>query len=786
MKGKIFIQPEKSYNEIVHFMGKNDKRILLCTGVSGVGKSTLLKQISKEIDGYIYIDVSINNTPLAILQEIYRQLGCSESLIEHVSKQLSTLNRIYINNVGNISINSSNFEKSLIINEISLDIGENPSLNPDLFLESSIKKVFELLKRRPYCLLIDQFESSEDNKEILKLIRSIINNCSTVNIIISSRKIIKNNIASEEIVKKYQINGFSHEEASDYLCRREVNDNEIIKKALLFCEGHPLFLKMFADAYNNNLDFQKSLDAVAKDDRFRFLFNCIGESLPFEVRKVFYKLPLCRFFSLDLISYVFNFESFTSSEVIKVLIDDLFVEQINQSGLYRFHELFNNLQRKEIPRKERIEFDNKIILFYKEKRKEKGSINSLTELIEPFYHLQYVSSEESFKYFDSIYKPVLDKKQKSIANLLVSQIITDLHEKSKVNNWFLLRIGGFFREFGLYSEAIEFFLKILGTEEIDDDLKAYSLNNLGICYMHTDRQEEARECFYDSIEICSKLGLATINGHNYNNLGISWSNSNYLDKAKISYQTSLQYYHQDNVNDLYIGKLLQNYANLLLRENNIESALNSALAGEKKYLQDGDLIGGMDCRIVASDCLLHLGKYQNSWEIIEPHIETFDEILKEYNLKERRPHFHYKIAFCSFYYANYEMLVKSIINFLSYSLEYSPIQEHQALAYIAVKFVVLVNNKDFTKEIITNIKANKTLVNVSSYLIPYMQDLYDQKWIVLDSNQKLHTLECSNYKQGHYFNNVNIFSRSQIIQEKKYQSCQCMKSENGQQMVIFQ
>lgn len=773
MQEVFFVQPQKSYSELVNFIENDNQRILFCTGVSGVGKSTLLKYVSSTVRNYLYIDASVNNDQLAILKELYWLMHGEDSLINCITNQLSSLHKIYIKNVGNVSVESSNINNSPIINDISFNIGHDTSIDPGLFLLSSKIKVFEKLKEQPYCVIIDQFESSEDNPETLLLIRSILNECTNVNVVISSRKIIKNNFTEDGLIKKYQINGFSSEESAEYLSKREVKNKKTIHKALSFCEGHPLFLKMFADAYEKNLDFQLSLEAVSKNDRFRFLFNCIGEALPYEVRKVFYKLPLCRYFSLELINHAFKFDSFTGSEIIKNLIEDLYVEQIGKSGLYRFHELFSNLQRKEVAKDERIEFDEVIINFYKKRLNEKGSISSLHELVEPFYHLQHVSSERGFEYFENIYKPILDKKQKSIANILISQIITDLHENSLIKNWYSLRIGGYFREFGLYDIANDFFSDILSSNDLDDTLEAYSLNNLGICHMFSGRQKEARRCFHKSVEICSKLGLTIINGHNYNNLGISWSNDNNFKESKNAYEQSLQYYQQDNIEGLYIGKLLQNYANLLLENGNLEHAYKSALKAENEYLKDGDMIGGMTCRMIASDCCLHLGKYKNALEIMEPHVASFDKILKEYNLKENRPQLHYNLASISFYNNNKELLLTSIVNFLSHSL-LTTVKEHHFLANVAIKLLVLFNNQGIKNDLFSRIRNNVLLSDVANDLINFLSDSCDQKLIIIDSNKILHTISCPNYQQGHYINIIQVISPSLVLQDTNIESCQCM------------
>ena len=163
--------------------------------------------------------------------------------------------------------------------------------------------------------------------------------------------------------------------------------------------------------------------------------------------------------------------------------------------------------------------------------------------VECFFHLFREDPQKAFTYFESIYKFALDRGDRVISRALLNQIDFN-YITGEIKGWYLLRLGGYFRQFRDFPKALDLFNQVINNAHFDQKLLAYALNNIGYCYLFFNPEKnyiEAIKLFKESNTICKKMGLADIYAMNLNNLGIAYGqipNKNQKD-AQNFYKRSL-------------------------------------------------------------------------------------------------------------------------------------------------------------------------------------------------------------------------------------------------------
>lgn len=156
----------------------------------------------------------------------------------------------------------------------------------------------------------------------------------------------------------------SIEETEIYLLKRGITPDELLIRFYKYSKGHPFLLRMMCDLYLNKKDIDFSISKTCKDTISNFIRN-IKDTLPIKLQKESHYLPFCRFFEHRLVSWLFNINDFQVSYILQELQNMFYIQQVGDTGLFHFHDLFSNSQRMNITKDEIGNYDKNVIEFYK-------------------------------------------------------------------------------------------------------------------------------------------------------------------------------------------------------------------------------------------------------------------------------------------------------------------------------------------------------------------------------------------------------------------------------------
>ena len=207
--------------------------------------------------------------------------------------------------------------------------------------------------------------------------------------------------------------------------------------------------------------------------------------------------------------------------------------------------------------------------------------------IEPLYHLFKVSPKEALPYFESICKPALDRKIKTISSIILNEIDFEKIPDGSIKGWYLLRLGGYYREFGEYEKALKYFYMVIENCFGDKKLLASVKNNIGWVYLFHNPKKNINKAilnFIQSNNICNKENYIKIKGMNFNNLGIAYERTKNHNLAEKSYFDSLKITesHKD-FNPLVAAMAHRNIGLIFDRKNDLGNALSEYEKALKLY-----------------------------------------------------------------------------------------------------------------------------------------------------------------------------------------------------------
>ena len=767
-----FVEPKELAAGVLGFADDDAHRVLLLTGVSGVGKSTLLRQLAGQRDDLLYIDVSAAATPLGLLQAIYAHLEPEADLVRTLRAEMGDLFSVYLTDVGTVSVIDSTLDGSPIENQVTIEL----SPEGELFYLAARGLVTQSLDERPVTIALDQFEEAVDNRDVRSLLRQLLEACPRLSLILASKRALDADRIADQGVVELVAQGLSADETSELLTLRGAEGEALSAAAFSLCQGHPLFLTILADALDQGLTVDEGLLTATRDEGLRLLVKHISDKLPHDLQKAFYYLPLCRVFTLPLVRSALQLDSFDAKRLVAELCDRLYAQRVDGKGLFRFHELLTNLQRREIPAEEQHTFDRAVVDFYRGAREEAGRFRAPHELIEPFYHLQHLSSREAFDYFEEHYKPILDRKERGLAGVLVGQIRLELHGDPVSRNWFELRKGGYYREFGDFARALEIFERILETPELDRRLTAYTLNNAAICQMFSGRLHEALDRFSESSRLCDELDLPTVKAHNFSNLGILWGRLGQPAKAREALENAVSLYKAEGVEGLFVGKVLQNYSALLLGRNRAERATDASLSAERAYLRDNDLVGGILSRLRACTALSVQSAYGDAAQLLEPLYERFDQILSACYLPEVRVELAHYVGMMRLYRGRTDEALAPLLEALAHSLDTNT-ELHVMVTNMIRTACVAAAEPDHLARLVAAVERDPRFPDpVAPKMTTFLADPLAASWLIRDAKGVHHAPGCAAYKTGHYLLQLSLVARADLLTRKELRVCRCVSA----------
>ncbi len=159
----------------------------------------------------------------------------------------------------------------------------------------------------------------------------------------------------------------------------------------------------------------------------------------------------------------------------------------------------------------------------------------------------------------------------------------------------------------------------------DQSLKAYSLNNLGLCYHRLGDYSQAIEHHQQALVISQKIGDRQGEGNSINNLGVCYSNLGSYPKAIEYHQKSLEISREigDHAGGGFsLGNLGRCYESLGKYDKAIEHHQQSL----EICREIGDRQGEGSVLGYLGNCYESLGNYQKAIEYFQQSLEIFLEI----------------------------------------------------------------------------------------------------------------------------------------------------------------
>jgi len=409
--------------------------------------------------------------------------------------------------------------------------------------EEFVHLLAEECRQRPIVLLFDHFERTDSEVHLrdwlLDTFCAAEGELATVPlaVVIFGRKKVHARPAHGAF-RYRELGNLSVEDCRTYLRVRGLADEVIQDSFFRLTRGHPYCLFLATEAFGERIPEEAfSGKGVAAEGEALLVAEYLtgqiiaNESDP-ESRRTLLEGSVFRFLNASSLRHLFGWDLDRALGVLQRLEERALLRR--QGDYWIYHDLLAELLAAHFARsvsgRDFTDLHRRALAYYQHLGKggELGDAEWLLSLVEPLYHLLKISVGEAWDYFESIYKPRLDRRDRSLCGLLASQVEIDRIRDKKVAAWFLLRQTDFNREFGHYAQALagyqflrEQFLPEHGIE--DPRLTVTILTNIGWTYLNFDpprHDREALEHLGMALGLCRHWNIETIEARVLNNMGI--------------------------------------------------------------------------------------------------------------------------------------------------------------------------------------------------------------------------------------------------------------------------
>lgn len=533
-------KPQQKFRELIEQMGTENKNgnyqyhVLNYYGIGGIGKSSLLRKISRtipeEYSDVIYssvdlADVSIQ-TPGRLLLELTKSFSSSELKFYHFSLAYSiyfqkcnkdimykqnnhlifneelgivmdflalidglgilgvipgTVNKIY-----DASYKRFHLDKE-IKNDLKrlelLSIVEIEKVLP-AFFAYDLKKYIMRDKHSRFVILIDTFEALwlQGRNDITKFsqdafFRELISHLPGVLFIINSREHIDWDVLDEDwnnIIEPVILDKFSEEDANEFLLKCNIQEEAIRKRMYELSMGHPYQLNLLVDTYTemNNSGITPQCELFATNSHL--ILECFFKYLQTEEIAVIKLLSVPRIYNYmlfkDLLS---NFPTGYPITMFKDFNKFSFVSSLG-NNYYHIHEIMREDLNRIIPLELLTDIHKQISCYYK-KLLDMDQISYENEKLytkECIYHLSgYLCAQDYLLFIKSNFLTFFKKLQLKGESAYLYNILENIYTYITYDSDVEL--------FEIYTDMIMLYGHFRNAvQKLDVFLKQYSLRDI--------------------------------------------------------------------------------------------------------------------------------------------------------------------------------------------------------------------------------------------------------------------------------------------------------------------
>lgn len=785
---------KKAAEKMMSALNNDSIRLLHLYGISGSGKSTLIREHLPKSYSFICKFVCQKkdlDDPDEIITKLATSTLNSNLLKKWRKERQQRLSKELLLNIKQKKYYKLIIEAPIVADEII--VGDKITKTEkehrkEMIVRARIGfeefiKLWKANNPQKVILIFDNLENVNLKQENVNWLCSTFLNESKLNLtIVTVGRTKKSLLCPRECSEMIEIGPIETNEADNFLTDAGI-DSKVYRNLLInFTRRHALSLHLAAQL-PKELDLTKIQIKKVRNKLYEelvadFLVEKIIQSEPNQVyHKALKYIPIFRCFSANSIIHLLQITPEQSAKIIIYLENRRFIERIGD--LYKYHDLLRPLTIEYIIRYEGVTEYKKLHKlaadFFINNKAPKGQ--ELFYSVEPFYHLFQRNPSTALKYFESKCKYALDRSDRILSSALLNEIDFDSMNDNPLKGWYLLRYGGFFREFRSYEKAIKVFNNILSMANGDKKLVAYTYNNIGWCYLFHHPKKNAKNAityFNKSNEICHKLGLLDISAMNYNNIGIAVSRLKNSKKEELTfYQKSLDITESEkNKSPLVAAMTFKNIGLVYAKEKDYERAIGYYLISYEKYHLAKSTHGQAEVAYSSAILYEELGNYKEAKKLLDFSLYSLEKHFDPYYLSEiyfalarvlHKLNDNDNMALCL-----YQMCGVSLYE----SWEHHNLNVTRLICYSKYLFAHL--GKDFAKNILEKVgflwKTNKNTSNIRGFtdlLDKTLEEFEKAKYWTHRKSKVIHNFKSKNCPPRSWWkilllsnhNDISIFSK---------------------------